>query len=198
MSLPFAVLGILTYSPMTGYNLGKIFNKSVNYSWTASLSQIYRELSTLEKKGYVSSNIQQQDDRPDKKIYCITEDGKRAFDAWLTNFPEIFLSPKRDEFALRLFFGSKIGEAELIKQFKRFIEEREKFQHTMQEGKKALTEMLETVKINETGLSIKKDELFWHFIAKRAIMTNQIFIQWAEECIKELEELMLQRRESRE
>lgn len=184
MSLPNAVLGILTYAPMTGYNLGKIFNKSVNHSWTASLSQIYRELSSLEKKGYVSSKIEQQDDKPDKKIYCITDDGKKAFDEWLTKFPEEFSPPKRDEFALRLFFGSKIGVPELIRQLKGFIEERKNFKQLMAENKKTIMEM---IKNDETALSIKKDELYWSLIAKRGLMVNQVSIQWAEECIKDLE-----------
>ncbi|MBU2702958.1 DNA-binding PadR family transcriptional regulator [Sporomusaceae bacterium BoRhaA] len=198
MSLPYAVLGILTYSPMTGYNLGKIFNKSVNYSWTASLSQIYRELGILEKKGYVLSDIQQQDDKPNKKIYHITNDGKRAFDEWLTDFPEFFSAPKRDEFTLRLFFGSKVGAVELIKQFKRFIEERQNFKQMMVEGKKTLTEMIKNAKKNETELSIQQDEIFWHFIVKRALMTNQMLIQWAKECITELEAMLSQEKQRSE
>lgn len=191
MSLQYAVLGILTYSPMNGYYLGKIFDKSINYSWTASLSQIYRDLGSLEKKGYVSSNIQQQDDRPDKKIYSITEDGIRAFNEWLTDFPETFSSPKRDEFALRIFFGSKLEPTELIKQFKKFIEERENFNTAMDEGKKTISEMNKVIKNNPTIASMEKDELYWHFITKRALMTNQVLISWAKECIKELEDSIL-------
>jgi DNA-binding PadR family transcriptional regulator len=187
MSLPNAILGILTYAPMTGYNLGKIFSKSINYTWSASLSQIYRELDTLEKKGYVSSNIKLQDDRPDKRVYSITEDGKTAFSKWLMDFPETFTAPKRDDFALRIFFGSKVGNKELIKQFRRFIEERESFKKMMLEGKKIISEMSKAEIKDKTETSIKENELYWYFIAKRAMMTNQVLIQWAEECIKKLE-----------
>jgi DNA-binding PadR family transcriptional regulator len=187
MSLQNALLGILTYSPMTGYNLGKIFSKSINYTWTASLSQIYRELDALEKKGHVSSNIKHQDDRPDKRVYSITEDGTLAFNKWLTDFPETFSAPKRDDFALRIFFGSKVGDKELIKQFKLFIEERESFKDMMTEGKEIISELSKTLTKSATGTSIRENELYWHFIAKRAIMSNQVLIQWAEECIEELE-----------
>jgi DNA-binding PadR family transcriptional regulator len=187
MSLQNAVLGILTYSPMNGYYLRRIFDKSINYSWTASLSQIYRELGVLEKKGYVASSIQQQDDRPDKRIYSITEEGRKAFNEWLTDFPETFSAPKRDEFMLRIFFGSKIEKAELIKQFKRFIQEREAFKEIMAEGKETIKEMSKTMKKKTDGLSMVREELYWRFIAKRALMTNQVLIDWAEECINELE-----------
>ena len=50
MSLSHAILGLLTYRPLTGYGLKKIFDKSISHVWAASLSQIYRELSALKKK----------------------------------------------------------------------------------------------------------------------------------------------------
>jgi DNA-binding PadR family transcriptional regulator len=61
---------------------------NINNFWAASLSQIYRELGALEKKGYLTSEIEKQDDRPDKRIYDITEEGKAAFREWITHFPE--------------------------------------------------------------------------------------------------------------
>lgn len=187
MSLQNAILGILTFSPMNGYHLRKIFDKSINYAWSASLSQIYRDLGTLEKKGYVSSSIQQQEDRPDKKIYSITKDGEEAFNEWLTNFPDTFSSPKRDEFMLRMFFGSKIGKPELIKQFKRFVEERKNFEKVMSKGKEVIAEMRKTIQNDKIQSQIKQNKLYWHFIAQRALMTNQALIEWAEYCIEELE-----------
>lgn len=191
MSLQYAVLGILTYSPMSGYDLGKIFNKSVNYTWTASLSQIYRELAALEKKEYVSSNIQQQDDRPDKKMYCITEEGRLAFLGWLNDFPETFSSPKRDEFTLRIFFASKVDDDELIKQFERFIAERRNFNAAMEEGEKNFMEMARSFK-QGAAAAMQEHKRYWHFIVKRALMTNEVLITWAEECIRELKAEALQ------
>lgn len=189
MSLQHALLGILTYSPMNGYYLKKIFDKSINYSWTASLSQIYRELGALEKKGCVTSFIQQQDDRPDKKIYSITSDGEKMFNEWLIAYPETFSSPKRDEFMLRMFFGSKIGSDELVTQLKRYIVERENFKRVMSDGKEKIIEMGKIMKKVKNESFMDNDKLYWRLIAKRALMTNQVLIDWARECIEELEKL---------
>jgi len=185
MSLQFGILGLLNYAPMTGYTLKKLFDESVNNIWTASLSQIYRELGSLEKNEFVSSCIEQQDDRPDKKIYSITEEGKKAFKTWLSDFPDKFISPKRDEFMLRIFFGAQLGKSEMKKQLQRFIEDR----------KKAFKIIEEKVKISDMGkaiskekMSISDEELFCiSLVIKRAQMTNKILIQWAEESIQELE-----------
>jgi PadR family transcriptional regulator, regulatory protein AphA len=187
MSLQFGILGLLNYAPMTGYNLKKVFDKSVNNIWSASLSQIYRELGTLEKNGFVSSHIEQQDDRPDKKIYCISEEGKKAFQEWLMDFPDTFISPKRDEFMLRIFFGSKLGKDEIKKQLKRFIENRENAIKTIDEDKKTIPELAKALFKEQTDLP-DEEALCLRFVVKRAQMTNHLLIQWAEECIKELEE----------
>ena len=189
MSLQYGILGLLGYTPMNGYNLKKLFDKSINNIWSASLSQIYRELGSLEGKGYVSSSIQQQDDRPDKKIYSITEEGRGAFLHWLHDFPEVLAAPKRDEFMLRVFFGSKLDKEELIHQFKRFVEERQKIDYVMNEEQVVLDGMKRDITKYLVQVPDKKDELLWSLIVKRARMTNKLLIQWAEECIGELRAL---------
>lgn len=184
MSLSNAILGLLTYGPMTGYDLKKIFDKSISQVWAASLSQIYRELSTLEKKGYVSSSIQKQEDRPDKKIYKITEQGKNVFLRWLSDFPEKLSFPKRDEFMLRIFFGSRLEKNQLINEFKRFILQKKQHLETLKE----IENNFDVCSSEFSVESAKKEELFWRFTIKRGQMTLEVLIKWAEECIKELEE----------
>ena len=183
MSLSYAILGLLTYSPMTGYDLKKIFDKSTIEVWAASLSQIYRELSTLNKKGYVSSTIKKQEDRPDKRIYKITQQGKNVFLSWLNNFPDILSYPKRDEFMLRIFFGSKLERNQLINEFERFIIQKKQHIKTLKELEENLDRFSDQLQIE----SKETEELFWHFTIKRGQMTLEVLIEWAEECIKEIE-----------
>lgn len=184
MSLSYAMLGILSYGPMTGYNLKKVFDKSISQVWVASLSQMYRELSSLEKKGYVSSHVQKQDDRPDKKIYTLTEEGETAFNNWLRDFPEKLSFAQRDAFMLRIFFGSKLEKEEVINQFQRFIIEKKQHLMTLNEIEKNFSRCSGEFFLE----SAEKEELFWHFTIKRGKMTLKTLISWAEECIGELEE----------
>ena len=41
MSLKHALLGLLNYRPMTGYDLKQRFDHSISHFWSANLSQIY-------------------------------------------------------------------------------------------------------------------------------------------------------------
>jgi DNA-binding PadR family transcriptional regulator len=182
MSLSYAMLGLLTYGPMNGYNLKKIFDKSIAHVWTASLSQIYRELSSLEKKGYVTSIIQKQEDGPDKRIYSITDQGRDSFQNWLKNFPEQPSFYQRDEFMLRIFFGSRLEKKEIIKEFENFISQK-------QEHLQTLNEIKNTLNIYSTQFNLEsaeKEELFWKLTIKQGQMSLEVLIKWAEECIKEL------------
>jgi DNA-binding PadR family transcriptional regulator len=175
---------MLTITPMNGYLLKKLFDRSINYFWAANLSQIYRELSALEKKGFVSSIIQEQDDRPDKRIYSITDAGNEAFLQWLLQFPENLITPARDEFSLRIFFGSRVGKVELKKQLGRFKAERQKRAAQLLEDK---TKIMEATRLLEKTASPEQEQCM-RFLSRRAQMTNETLIRWADECIQELDQ----------
>lgn len=181
MSLQYAILGLLSYRSMTGYDLKKMFDESINNFWAASLSQIYRELGTLENKNYLTSVIEKQSDKPDKRIYNITDTGKGAFKDWINNFPEKLSKEKRDEFTLRIFFGSNLTNRELIVQFNRFLKEKQ----TQLEEIKYLSQM------SDQYVSAMKlfngEEIYWKLILRRAFLNLETSIQWANECIDELE-----------
>jgi PadR family transcriptional regulator AphA len=181
MSLQYAILGLLSYRQMTGYDLKKMFDDSINNFWAASLSQIYRELGTLENKGYLTSEIVKQNDRPDKRIYGITDGGRYAFREWIRNFPEKLSKEKRDEFTLRIFFGSNLTKEELIFQFRRFKEEK----------LRQLEEINYFYQISDQYVRdmelFNGEEIYWKFILRRAFLTVEMSIGWADECIMELE-----------
>ena len=52
--LKHGILGLLNYGDKTGYEIMTVFRDSLNHFWTAQTSQIYRELQTMEKNGWIS------------------------------------------------------------------------------------------------------------------------------------------------
>lgn len=186
MSLRHGILGLLNRVPMTGYKLKKLFDKTLNNVWTASLSQIYRELVALEKDGLVISQVQEQDDRPDKKVYTITPSGKQSFQAWLMKTPEAFISPKRDEFMLRLFFGAGMGAAHVKEQLALFVKDRQRAIEALAK-EMLLFHELKASFMGQGGTG-EDEEKYIRFIVKRAQLTNRLLVDWAEGCLRELEE----------
>jgi DNA-binding PadR family transcriptional regulator len=189
MSLRYGILGLLSRTPMTGYNLKKLFDQTLNNVWTASLSQIYRELTMLEKNGLVASEVQEQNERPDKKVYTISEEGKQAFQAWLMQSPEAFVSPKRDEFMLRMFFGPAMGAGHVKEQLAQFAADRKRANEEME--KNMLQFQKQPADFLSGSVISAEEKKYVRFIVRRALMTNRLVIDWANECISELEDSKL-------
>ncbi len=83
MALKYVLLTLLNREPQSGYEIVKTFESSVGYFWNASHQQVYRELSGLTDKKLVRFVSVKQEDKPDKKIYRATANGKRALHSWL-------------------------------------------------------------------------------------------------------------------
>ena len=84
MSLDHAILGFLNYTPFSGYDLKKVFDASVRHFWPADQSQVYRTLTRLADSGWVDLEWIEQETRPDRKVYHITEAGRVELRKWLT------------------------------------------------------------------------------------------------------------------
>jgi DNA-binding PadR family transcriptional regulator len=109
--LDFALLGFLNYRPMTGYELKQYMDGSTSHFWNAKLSQIYTTLKSLEEKGWVRSSVQAQEERPDKRIYTITSEGKSSLRKWLAE-PLTELTSHKNALLLKLFFAASVFATE--------------------------------------------------------------------------------------
>ena len=182
MSLKNALLGILTYGPMSGYDLKAIFDKSINQFWNAGVSQIYRDLGNLESEGCVSSQIVPQKGRPDRKVYTITETGKEVFANWLNQFPSDLNMPVRYDFLLRIFFGARIPPEDLKFQLQKYIK-----------GKQEIVSNLLKARDNIEKLPVDcsdVDKFYWGLTGKMGYLLSEASIKWAEECITEIDEFI--------
>ena len=107
MSLKHGLLGLLSYGSMTGYELDKTFKDSLFLFWKAQTSQIYRELNGMEHSGWLTSEIVYQTDKPNKKLYSLTESGRKELHDWLSenNLDNEFQT--RSTFLMKLFFSGE-------------------------------------------------------------------------------------------
>ncbi|MDF2960244.1 MAG: hypothetical protein K0S39_1979 [Paenibacillus sp.] len=96
-TLSYGLLAILTGCPRTGYEL----MQQIQPLWRAKHSQIYPLLAKMEQSGYVRFVSVAQKEKPDKKIYSITEQGLAKLRQWI---PETTCEPvKRDELLLKAY-----------------------------------------------------------------------------------------------
>ena len=72
-----AVLGLLSETPLYGYTIEKIIEERGMRHWTdIGFSSIYYVLKRLESRNFIESSCQPQDDKPSRKVYTITDNGR--------------------------------------------------------------------------------------------------------------------------
>lgn len=184
MSLKHGLLGLLNYSDMTGYELSKAFSDSLAFFWKAQSSQIYRELNKLEEDGCLTSRIEIQTDKPNKRIYSITEAGRSEFQSWLKGpMPEQFSPAKSDsEFLMRLFFSGEKSTEETAADLRYIIE---LHQHRMASYGEIGNAINEYKKFSHS----ERDMVFWDLTAEYGRSYSKMCIEWAENCLQRLKEM---------
>ena len=172
MSLEMALLGFLSYRPMTGYDMKKMTD-NVGPSWTAPQSQIYTALHRLEKRELVTVEVVQQDTKPNRKLYHMTPKGEEALQNWMSEAhpPRVLRSP----FLLQLWFAGLVDDDVVL----RFLE-------ASAEELRAYVAMLET----KPGASLDspddppRDRFFWWMTLNYGIQHVRFQIAWIEETIE--------------
>jgi DNA-binding PadR family transcriptional regulator len=182
MSLRFGLLGLIKYSPMTGYDLKRIFEQSINFFWSAETSQIYRELKGLEKSGLIESRIEFNTTRPNRRVYTITDIGIAALKNWLHEFSGETKEDNRNEFLMRVFLSSNIGGDELLLHLETRLEKYRRDLTTLQ----GLGLVMESYR---DKFDVEGELLYWNISVRRGFHDVQSHIAWAEESIQYLREL---------
>lgn len=121
MSLQYAILGFLSHKALTGYELRKAFEQSVQHFWPADQAQIYRTLNKMVAQNLTEFERQIQEGKPNKKIYQITETGRTVLLTWL-KMPQ--LAPThRNPFLVQLYFAGHLDQVEAMDLLERAIQE---------------------------------------------------------------------------
>ncbi len=115
-AVQYAVLGLISSreAGIHGYQLKSEFDSLYGDFWALNYGQMYRTLDRLERAGYIEGFDQLQTGRPNRKIFRITERGRRSLDEWLVNPPSHQPRPLRDELSVKLLFLNEARMDEIL------------------------------------------------------------------------------------
>jgi DNA-binding PadR family transcriptional regulator len=108
----FCVLGVLHDGPAHGYNLGRELKARLGEIWRLHTSHIYALLAGLEKDGLVHHERVDQESRPAKKVFRITDQGRVVFHMWVRS-PVMNVRDLRLEFLTKLHFAQSLSPTAL-------------------------------------------------------------------------------------
>lgn len=111
MAIKYAILGLLSWRPFSGYELRKFFSESVALYWSGNSNQVYPTLVQLHKDGLVQSEVRQQGNYPPGKVYSLTPGGQAALRDWVTSQPVV--PQTRNVFLTQLAWADQLDGEEL-------------------------------------------------------------------------------------
>jgi PadR family transcriptional regulator AphA len=112
LNLRFFILGLLAQRSLSGYDV-KGYLK--NLGWligSPSAGSIYPALRTLLQGGLVTVDVKLRQDRPPRKVYTITEAGRRELDQWVEQ--PVGPSGSMKAFMMRLILASHYAPDRLV------------------------------------------------------------------------------------
>ena len=104
MSVPHALLALLSEGPKYGLRLQNEFESRTGSVWPLNVGQVYTTLQRLERDGRVESD---GDGERSRKRYRITSAGAEELAGWLRTPPEL-VPPPRDELVIKVLVAMQI------------------------------------------------------------------------------------------
>jgi PadR family transcriptional regulator, regulatory protein AphA len=84
MALRYAILGLLSAEPMSGYDLAKWMDRGLANIWSAQASQIYPELARMVEAGVIVEVPGDTGPRR-RRVYAISDAGAAELREWLAS-----------------------------------------------------------------------------------------------------------------
>ena len=104
MSVPHALLALLSEGPKYGLRLQNEFQSRTGEVWPLNVGQVYTTLQRLERDGLVEADVEGE---RSQKRYRITSGGAEELAAWLRTPPEL-VPPPRDELVIKTLVALQI------------------------------------------------------------------------------------------
>lgn len=172
-TLKYAILGLLNQQDMTGYELMKQFESTLCEFWSAKHSQIYPELKKLTDEGQIEYKIEITGTVLEKKLYSITEAGKKDFMTWLGKDVQMEPTPK-NIFRLKMFFSGTLDpeiRAHLLES--QLTQHEKRLEHLQRNQQKF--DCIPDTNSNEFGD---------YLVLMGAIMREEMNCEWLRTCIQ--------------
>jgi DNA-binding PadR family transcriptional regulator len=129
MDIKIMLLGFLMSGSMTGYELKKKFSISFSFFSSLSYGSIYPALRKMEQEGWITLKVEIQDGSPNRKVYTITDAGRKVFLETLQS-PFAVERPK-NAFIARLFFFVYLTPEERLGTANQYLESIKEIQRSL-------------------------------------------------------------------
>lgn len=101
----FAILGLLSWQPLSGYDIKKLIEMGLSHFWSESYGQLYPTLSQLVVQGLATRKTDPTSGKRTRYVFTITAQGRKELRSWLHDPSD--LPRMRNEFLLKFFLSGR-------------------------------------------------------------------------------------------
>jgi len=191
-----AILGLLCWKPLSGYDIKKLVEVALRYFWSESYGQIFPTLNRLVEDGLATKRVDPGSGGRRRQVYKATAKGRRTFLAWLrqpTPLPRL-----RDESKLKFFLSARSDPSESIRLLKEYGEQHREHLELLREsevilkmahsGKEMPEELVELGRTlgweGQSTSSARSNELLVLYLTLRSgIRVAEARVAWVDEAL---------------
>jgi DNA-binding PadR family transcriptional regulator len=181
--LKFILLGFLDYGPMTGYELKQTIDNSTGHFWHAHHSQIYTTLRQMEKDGLVTSEFASEENALRRRVYTLTEAGKKELTQWLDT-PMEEIPPLKEDFLVRMFVSGKRDPQKVLEELA--------IQQKLHKSTASIYEKMQNSIYHyghpKTG-NLADQQKYWNLTLEMGRMYEKMYQEWLEKAIEVVKSL---------
>lgn len=169
----YAIIGILSIGPMSGYHIKTWVDEGVGYFVDMDYKQIYPTLKRIVDEGLAVYDIEKSGNRPESKVYRLTDKGINVFKEWLAS-PIDYKKRSTNELMLKLFFGQNTSVKTNMDHLKKYKDYTVKRLQNIKEVKKCLE-------------NDENKDASWHYrmtTVMRGVLSLQAELDWCDQTME--------------
>jgi len=171
ISPEYPLLGFLSQSPAHGYELNRRLDEELKGIWNLSQSQVYNIIKRLEAQGDITSEIQQGEAGPDKRLLTLASRGEGRFNRWLEEPTPGSTRAVRIEFLTRLYFARRRNKNYAL--------------NLLKNQKQSLGKDIE--RLRGAYDKIRPDLMYYRLSAQFRLRQLESCLEWLDDCRENLE-----------
>lgn len=150
--------------------------------WHAYHSQIYTTLQQLEDEALLTSELEGEDDKRNKRLYTITEAGKKDLHQWLDE-PLLELVSAKETLLVRIFFSAEREQQDILDELR---VQRRLHQRKLEQYQGLNDSQMKQI-IPDSDEEASQQLPFWKATLRFGIAYEEMYLQWLGEVINMVE-----------
>jgi len=187
----FAILGLLSWKPMSGYDIKKLVEMSLSHFWSESYGNLFPTLNALVEAGFATKKVDPASGARHRQVYTVTARGRRAYEQWLREPADPV--QMRNELQLKFFLtsrGSIDDSIRLLEEYRtqqktRYTEFKE-FEAILAQAVRTDVMPDELVPIIGKTADQSNEQLIFYLTLRHGILAIEARMAWVDESLRAL------------